>query len=285
MSNEELYPPPLDRLKKLGQTNAAWNRAKGERDYVAEMGLTAEHVPGLIQIARQWLTWYREEEDAPDEPELWSPVHAWRALGQLRAVEVVEPLLRMMDGLDEADDDWYMQEFPDVFALIGPDAADALRRYMADPSHGDYPRSVAGSGLTQMVERLPDCRAVAVAAVGNALAAYEENDITLNAFFVGHLLRLEAVEQAELIERAFAAGRVDDEVCGCWGDVREELGVEGLGLAPDQPPRPHPAKHFRVDPPEHVDKQERIRQRKRQQKLKAKQKQRQKARKRNRKGK
>ncbi len=83
---------------------------------------------------------------------------------------------------------------------------------LADPSHGVYPRSAAGNALTRMAERRPDCRAVAVAAVGNALAAYEENDITLNAFFVCDLMRLEAVEQAELIERAFAADRVDDEV-------------------------------------------------------------------------
>ena len=281
MSNERLYPPPLDRLKELGHPNTTWNWAKDERDYVAELGLTAEHVPGLIRIVRQWLDTYEDEEW--DEAKLWAPVHAWRALGQLGAIEAVEPLLGMMDGLDELEDEWYLKEFPDVFALIGPDASDALQCYMAEPSHRNYPREAAGNGLTRMAKRQPDCRAVAVAAIGNALAAYEENDITLNAFFVCHLLRLEAVEQAELIERAFAAERVDDEVCGYWGDVRQELGVEGLGLAPDQPPRPRHAESFRVDAPEPADKQERIRQRKRQQKLKAKQQQ--KARKRNRKAK
>ncbi len=284
MTDDVLFPPPLDRLKELDHPRTGWDWAKGERDYVAELGLTAEHVPGLIRIARHWLDLYDNEKPIPEEPELWAPVHAWRALGQLRAVEAVEPLLGMMDGLADTEDDWHMEEFPEVFALIGPDAAEALERYMTDPSHGVYPREVAGNSLTHIAERQPDCRAMAVTAVGNALAAYEENDITLNAFFVGHLLKLEAVEQAELIERAFAAGRVDDEVCGYWGDVRAELGVESLGLAPDQPPRPrHDEKHFRVDAPEHVDKQERIRQRKRQQKLKAKQKQKQKARKKNRK--
>ena len=283
MSNEGLYPPPLDRLKELDHPSMAWDWAKGERDYVAELGLTAEHVPGLIRIARQWLdTWGDEERD---EAELWASVHAWRALGQLGAVEAVEPLLGMLDGLADTDDDWHMEEFPDVFALIGPDAAEALERYVTDPSHGVYPRAVAGSGLVRMAERQPDCRTTAVTAVGNALADYQQNDIALNAFFVGHLLRLKAVEQAELIERAFAADRVDDDVCGFWGEVREELGVEGLGLAPDEPPRPHHDASFRVDPPDRIEKQERIRQRKRKQKLKSKQKQRQKARKRNRKAK
>ncbi len=286
MSDDELYPPPLDRLKELDHPSMAWNWAKGERDYVAELGLTAEHVPGLIRIARQWLDAYDDEDR--DEEELWASVHAWRALGQLGAVEAVEPLLGLLDGLTDTDDDWHMAEFPDVFALIGPGAVEALERYMTDPSHGVYPRSTVGNGLVRMAERRPDCREVAVVAIGNALADYQQNDITLNAFFVGHLLRLKAVEQAELIEQAFAANRVDDEVCGYWGDVREELGVEGLGLAPDQPPRPpRPLREsvFRDDAPEPVDKQERIQQRKHQQKLKAKQKQKQKARKKNRKGK
>jgi len=285
MSSDELYPPPLDRLKELGHPNTTWNWAKGQRDYVAELGLAAEHVPGLIRIALRWLDLYDDEIPIPEEPGLWAPVHAWRALGQLRAVEAVEPLLGMMDGLTETDDDWHMEEFPDVFALIGPDATDALQGYMTDPSHGIYPRSVAGSGLVRMAERRPDCRTMAVTAIGSALADYEENATDLNAFFVGHLLRLEAVEQAELIERAFAANRVDDEICGYWCHVREELGVEGLGLAPDEPPRPHHEERFRVDAPVPTDKQERILQRKQKQKLKAKQKQRQKARKRNRKAK
>ncbi len=280
MCDKGAHSTMLDRLKELEHPSTAWDWAKGERDYVAELGFTPEHVPGLIRIARHWLDAYGDEEW--DEAELWASVHAWRALGQLGAVEAVEPLLGMMDGLADADD-WHMEEFPDVFALIGPDAAEALERYMTDPSHGVFPRAVAGDSLVRLAERQPDCRTMAVTAIGNALAAYEDNDTELNAFFVGHLLRLKAVEQAELIERAFAAERVDDEVCGYWGDVRQELGVEGLGLAPDQPRPRHHEKLFRVDAPQHVDKQERIRQRKRRQKLKAKQKQRQKARKKNRK--
>ena len=226
MLDDGLYPPPLDRLKELDHPSMAWNWAKGERDYVAELGLTAEHVPGLIRIARQWLDTYGDEDR--DEAELWAPVHAWRALGQLRAVEAVEPLLGMMDGLTETDDDWHMEEFPEVMALVGPDAANGLQRYMADPSHSIFPRSVAGNGLVRMAERQPDCRTIAVAAIGSALADYQQNDIALNALFVGHLLRLKAVEQAELIEQSFAAGRVDDEVCGYGTRIECRLCVTHL---------------------------------------------------------
>ena len=54
------------------------------------------------------------------------------------------------------------------------------------------------------------------------------------ASLVGDLVDLEAVESAETIERAFVANVVDPTVAGDWGDVRRELGVQGLGIASDR---------------------------------------------------
>jgi hypothetical protein len=107
----------------------------------------------------------------------------------------------------------------------------------------------------------------------------------LNGSLVGQLNRLKAVEAAELIERAFAANRVDESLCGYWGAIRENLGVSGLGLAPDEPPRPprppEERSYWRDSPspgtPDHA------RQREQEKKAKAKRKQQDKAKKRNRK--
>jgi len=44
------------------------------------------------------------------------------------------------------------------------------------------------------------------------------------------------VANAELIERAYAAGKVDPTLRGFWGEIRDELGVPGLGLAPTDIP-------------------------------------------------
>ena len=38
-----------------------------------------------------------------DSKEVWSPVHAWRALGQLQALDALKPLLGL---LANRDDDW-----------------------------------------------------------------------------------------------------------------------------------------------------------------------------------
>ncbi len=44
-----------------------------------------------------------------DSKEVWSPVHAWRALGQLKAVDALKPLLGL---LTNRDDDWISDDFP-----------------------------------------------------------------------------------------------------------------------------------------------------------------------------
>jgi hypothetical protein len=54
-------------------------------DYL-DLGLRPEHVPELIELATdKELNWAD-----PESLEVWAPVHAWRALGQLRAVPAIE---------------------------------------------------------------------------------------------------------------------------------------------------------------------------------------------------
>src|SRR5687767_6087455 len=71
------YPPPLDRLLVMGE------RGLGQRawhDY-AGMGVAARHVPELLRMASD-----PELNEAPfDDPRVYAPLHAWRALGLLRA--------------------------------------------------------------------------------------------------------------------------------------------------------------------------------------------------------
>jgi len=107
------------------------------------------------------------------------------------------------------------------------------------------------------------------------LRRFEENEYELNGFLVAQLNRLKAVEAAELIERALASNRVAVDICGYWGDIRDNLGVPGLGLAPDEPPRPprppEPRSYWRDSPsPGTLD---HARQREREKKAKAKRKQ------------
>jgi hypothetical protein len=100
-----------------------------------------------------------------DEIEGWSPVHAWRALGQLKAEEAVEPLLQAYERFGEQDSgwwEWFSDELPDVFLMIGESAISGIRRYL---SHRERSKEAAFSqftaieGLERIAKANPDLNA------------------------------------------------------------------------------------------------------------------------------
>lgn len=278
-SSPLLCPPPLDRLFTFG--DAEFGTKKEMPDYVGQLGLTREHVPALVEIVWLW----EDEDSLPDGPAGSASIHAWRALGQLRAVEAVEPLLDMQNRLAEERDDWYLGEFAEVFGQIGPPAIPALAEHLANTLNTEFPRVSTADGLFQIAKRHPESRDEVVGVLGRQIARCEEGVYDLNGFLVSHLVELKATETAEAIERAFAAQVVEDDICGTWGRVRQDLGVAGLGLAPDTPPRPKRPSLGRAfgDPPIVFICDDQHRQRTADKKAKAKRKQQEKARKRNRK--
>lgn len=215
-------------LEKIGrQTDRAW--ADGQPDYVTEYSLTAEHIPALIRLATTC------SDASADDPAIYAQIHAWRALAQLRAVEAVQPLLDVQEELDERGDDWYLEEFHLVFGLIGPPAIEPMKTFLSDDTHTQFPREKAASGLCEIARRFPETRDEVIEILTAELNRHGDEG-GLNGALVGNLLELQAVEAAESIERAFAANIVDPTIAGDWGNIRRELGVSGLGLAPDKSP-------------------------------------------------
>lgn len=222
--NEYPYEPPLDKLLALGDPRKTWRWATGNPDYVGTLGLTQQHMPALIDIARQWVTrqdWPTDKKDMT----VYAPVHAWRALAQLHATQAIAPLLEMLGEMDKRGDQWHLEEFPDAFALIGPAAIDALAAYSTDAAHGTYARICAVHALERIARRHLDTRNQVVGLLTAELAKYERNDRDLNAFLISYLINLKATESAAMIERAFAAGNVNEMVCGRWEKARAKLGA------------------------------------------------------------
>ena len=110
---ESTYPSPVSKLLTLGDCR----EVRGWPDYLA-IGLGPAHVPDLIRMALDEEL-YRA---GPDSLDVWAPVHAWRALGQLRAEAAAEPLTRLLVRIVEFDDEWVGEELPQVFGMIGPAA-------------------------------------------------------------------------------------------------------------------------------------------------------------------
>jgi hypothetical protein len=220
------YPPPVSELLTLGDCREmqAWP------DYLA-LGLGPQHIPNLIRMALEEELYWADS----DSLEVWAPVHAWRALGQLRAEAAAEPLTRLFARIDELDDDWAGEELPKIFGMIGSAAIPALRDYLADPSHDLWARVAAAESLGKIGQQHPDARDECVAVLAEQLEQFADLDPTLNAFIINSLVDLKAVEAAPVIERAFAADCVDLSILGDWEEAQIALGL----LQERQTPRPH----------------------------------------------
>ena len=218
------------------------------------LGLTAEQVPGLIRMAvDEELQWADS-----DSPEVWAPLHAWRALAQLQAGPAAEPLVGLLDRIDEFNDEWVNDELPVVLSQIGEAALEPLARCLADPERGLWARVAAAKSLAALGRYRPELRDGCVAVLAGQLAAFENQSPTLNGFIVSYLVDLGAVEVEAVMARAFGAGRVDLGVVGDWEETQIQLGLLAERLTPKPrsallnrvlgllgeaaPPAPEPAK-------------------------------------------
>ena len=131
MVEPETHPAPLDRLHalKLDETEEP-----ATVDYVA-LGIGPEHIPALIGIVTD------RRFDAALLPAGWAPLHAWRALGALRAADAAEPLTTLLDRA--TDDDWILEEVPRSLGLIGAPAIPIVAHYLADRERHHWGRVAA----------------------------------------------------------------------------------------------------------------------------------------------
>lgn len=209
------YSSPVSELLTYGDCRDF----SGWPDYL-DLGLGPEHVDELIEMATdEELNWADSES-----LEVWAPVHAWRALGRLRATAAIEPLLHLFHELE--DNDWAGEELPVVYGMIGRAAIPALARYLAGTRHGLYPRIAAAHSLEQIGTADPSARDECVAVLSRRLERFAKNDPTLNGFLVSYLVDLQAVEAAPLMKRVFASGNVDPSIRGDWEDIQVELGLK-----------------------------------------------------------
>lgn len=219
MPDEEVYQPPVASLLTLGRPSGSWPNYR-------DLGLTEADVPELVRMAGDPALNGADGESL----EVWAPLHAWRALGQLQAAAAAEPLVSLLSELD--DSDWFREELPEVMALIGPPAIPPLAAYLADGSHDLWPRITAATALQQIVVAHPAARAEAIAPLVGQLERFADNDETLNGSLILSLAELNEVAAAPLMERAFAADRVDQSIMGDWEEVQIALGLLSERITP-----------------------------------------------------
>jgi HEAT repeat protein len=216
----EAYSEPVRQLLRLGESSESeWP------DYL-EMGLSEENIPELIRLVKDVdLRWVVVEPDEEDPPEWFAQIHAWRALGQLKAKEAIPALLGILHQVDDDDDDWAGEELIDVFAVIGPAAIQPLAAYLADQANKTYARATAADSLREIAGLFPESRDECVTGLASALEGYQQNDETINGFIIYAMVRLKDLEHLGLIEQAYQADKVDEFIMGDFEDVQVDLGI------------------------------------------------------------
>lgn len=212
------YPEPVRQLiahEPLGAMDSEWP------NYPSKVGLEAEHISDLIRMATDSRFDHRAEDWQEDDRPYWAPSHAVRALGQMQALEAVQPLLLLL----AKDDEWMMIDLPQALALMGPAIIPELAAFLADESQEQRAREGAAEVFEKMVAQHPDTREVCLDALLTVFRRYRNNDPELNGMLLFPLLKIKAVEAASLIQEAFEADCIPEDFCGDWLAVKHDLGL------------------------------------------------------------
>ena len=216
------YTGNAAKLLSLGEigTFGAW------RDYL-KLGLTADDVPELLRII--------DDESLYDldlfSAEGWAPIHAWRALGQLRAAEAAEPLTKLLNRIETDDDDYAIEDIPTALAMIGTPALAPLMTVVGDRDAPESVRSAAIRAIAGAVQTDDEHRAEIVHFLAEVLDRHEP-ERAVNAYLVSALVDLRAVEAASSMEAAFDTNVVALDLLGDWETVQVALGLLDKRITP-----------------------------------------------------
>jgi hypothetical protein len=227
MSSASSYAPPLDRLLTESRDVYATDGSR----LVQELGLARDHVPELLRMLED-ATLYASESA------LQAPLLACLAIGSLRVIEAVPRILGCVDRFNDEYYFWY-EVLPAILEPIGPDLLPVLDDWLAGPEVGHSSTLAICEILGRMVGNEPELRDPAVLTLtkclGRRIAELDE-DFQATGIVVSFLLDWHAVESADLIERAYEAGIVDQSICGDIDTMRSELSA-GLDVT-DKPRNP-----------------------------------------------
>jgi len=224
----DVYQDPVGQLLHLGRSPD--ERGEEWHDYQARFGLGPQHVPELIRLACDPSV----HDSDPDGVACWGPVHAWRALGQIRAEQAVEPLLALKKARDF--DDLMDEELPAVFGMIGPPAISPITAFLSDSSLDTFVAATAMTGLKEIASRYPECRASCVGILAGVLDPARQSDRSTNGLAISLLIDLMAVEAIDAMRAAMRQDRVDLSIAGDEEDVEIELGLREHRTTPKPTP-------------------------------------------------
>ena len=108
--------------------------------------------------------------------------------------------------------------------MLGLPVLKKSKIFVKDPSKNVWGvRIVAAEAITNIAQSYPQYREDSIQILGEELTKYKINDISLNAFLILGLVRLQSPDYLNEMGGAFEARCVDEMLMGNWEDVQFEL--------------------------------------------------------------
>lgn len=192
-------PSNPQKLLKIGQPSPS----RHWPDYVQEYGLTSADIPELIHLFSDASI----RKARPSTLKFWTPVHAWRALGQLQASAAVAPIISQFDQME--GDDYAIEEICTVLGMIGEPALAPAAVIFHDSRQREFARILAMDALAEIARQHPLLKAEVVTHFSRYLQNATATAPGLNSLLIMHLAGLGAHEHWPAIAPLYDNGWVD----------------------------------------------------------------------------
>ena len=149
-----------------------------------------------------------------DAPECFAPIHALRLLGELGAVEIIEPLLRQFPVSLEYDEEelpqLWVQEAAQIIGHLGAPTIEPLWHIADDESWNIAARSGALNALGYVTAMAPDTHDAIIAGIRERIERSE--DTLLASHLAIALGNLGASDLYPELMAMYRAGKLDQEI-------------------------------------------------------------------------
>jgi len=216
-----------DKTKKL--LTFGEKRSSEWPDYLGYFNFTETDIPDLIDIVSDESL----HNAKTDGKEVWAPLHAWRALGQLKAAQAIQPLIDQFETL--CDDDWALSEIQKVMGMIGKPAIKPLGHYFLSSTPSEYAKIMAMDGLAEIAKTHEKLKPQILDIFKTYMRNPDTAKIDLNGLLVSQLMDLHARELIDDIRPLYEQNLVDITISGDLEDVEISLGLREHR----ETPKPH----------------------------------------------
>lgn len=217
MIDRDDYPNPVSQLLDHGPLETAADDVDNWFDYVGHYGLGEIDVPPLLDLMAE-----RVKANSKYPNERYAPIHACRALAQL-GDEVANDYLVTIK--DRSKDKQLVKNTTAALGLLGQRALARQQVFFHDATIADIDRISVAEKIFHLCDRYSQLRDECAAFLSETLSHYSSYSRDLNGFLAYCLVELKATEAFPIIEQAFEAGQLNDELVGSLAAVQVALGL------------------------------------------------------------